>query len=103
MSNELMPTEGIWLVKHKKQSKSASFVMKVSELPKKWPLLHYYEYKDQIVSALIKEIDERKNGMSIDAAVRFVLEFISEKYVEERNSDTKDYIVEKIEDLSRDY
>jgi len=103
MSIDYMPSEGIWLVKHKKQSKSASHIMKVSELPKKWPLLHYYEYKDQIVSALIKEIDDRKNGMSIDTAVKFVLDFISKKYVEERDSDTKDYIVEKIEDLSRDY
>jgi hypothetical protein len=101
-----MPTEGIWLVTHKKYSKASSFIMKVSDLPKKWPLLHYYEYRDQILDELIKYIDDEnknKNGISLNEVVTFVLEFISKKYVEERNSDTKDRIVEKIEDLNDDY
>jgi hypothetical protein len=100
MSIDLMPTDGIWLVKKHDYGKSSSFVMKVSDLPKKWPLLHYYEYKDQVLEELIKYVDKPR---SLDDIVKFILEFISKKYVEERNSDTKDYIVEKIEDLNRDY
>ena len=100
---DYMPTEGIWLVTKKGYgSKSSSRVMKVSDLPEKWPLLHYYEYKEEILNELVDYVEQPR---SLNDVVQFILEFISKKYIEDaekRNSKYSDKLVEKIIDLYND-
>lgn len=95
-----MPSPGIWFVNHKPHSKSYSHVMKISELPEKWPLLHYYEYKDEICSELITYTQTHPNGVSLAQIVEFVLEFIAKQYVIDRNKRMPDKKINSIEDLN---
>lgn len=91
-----MPSPGIWFVDHKEYSKSYSKVMKISDIPEKWPLLHYYEYKDQITSALLEYYKEPR---SLDEVVRFILDFISKQYVSDRDKRMPDKKINTLEDL----
>lgn len=93
-----MPSPGIWFVNHKQNSKSYSHVMKISELPEKWPLLHYYEYKDEICSGLVQFTTDKSR--SISEIVDFTLEFIAKQYVSDRDKRMPDKKIRSIEDLS---
>ena len=90
---DIKPSEGIWLVKHKNYSTSCTRIMKNDELSEKWPLLHYYEYKDEIIDALYKN----KISLSIENIVDFALNIIKEKYLEDKSD--KDMSIENIYDL----
>lgn len=92
-----MPSPGIWVVEHKENSKSYSKALKISEIPEKWPLLHYYEYKDEITSELVKYAKEPR---SLDDIVRFILEFVAKQYVSDRDKRMPDKKINNIQDLT---
>lgn len=94
-----MPSPGIWFVDHKEHSKSYSHVMKLSDMPDVWPLLHYYGYKDQITSALLEYTKEPR---SLAELVEFILEFIAKQYVSDRDKRMPDKKINTIQDLIED-
>jgi len=98
---ESMPTSGIWFVKHKPGVSSYSSIIKLAEIPKKWPILHYIEYKDEILSALVKYIDTVPNkSVSLDQIVNFTLEQVSTQYVIDRDKEFPDKKINNIKDLT---
>ncbi len=79
------PSDGLWIVQTKKNSKSTSlFLKKYDDLPGMYPLISLSLRKDEITSAIMRFIDKKNKGLlelgecsyTINEFAEFIIKYV---------------------------
>jgi len=101
ISFEQFPSDGLWIVKTKKSSKSTSlFLKKYDDLPNIYPLISLTLRKDEIASAIMRFIDNKNKSLLDMGKCSYTIQDFAEfiiKYVIASESEgmSKKVLIEK--------
>lgn len=98
MSLDSLPAPGLWFVEHKKNVKSARHIMKISDIPEQWPLIHYAGYEDKICKEVSTYL-EAHDSWSISQLVNVVLKTIAKEHADHKRENFPNAVIKSVEDL----